>query len=622
MLIKDEELVIVTNFDIGSNNIFYVPYGVKKIKNKAFSLCSKIKKLIIPSSVFVVEEDALLKLKNLEELVIGNSVGSICFDKKHNPKLSTITIDSNVSNHVLTEVNRSLVKGSNVNSVKILYKDYSIGYNETSEDFSIYAIEKLKSDRFQISLEDDKGNHNSRIIIDKDNMIGYNIDELINQDKYFDYLSIIYEGRYDALLDWENVINSNPKKYGDKLPSASIIKSIPTNEKCIKEFLLKRKKYDELIKTVKLNNAEKLIFNRLLYFIGYFDGDNKASNKATIFISRMINENIKDALYYFDFLKSEAVYDKNFASMLMDSWDYIYHNTEKPSTTWNYNDFEMIDLEDVPYLYKEAHYNNDFLIGNLLIKQLYDSFDLIYKESIVSGIPLKGKNVVDLLSKVKYNVRRGNEQLFDEMSKYIADYDVVSFNKIQEVYEKAKVIYKENTKRIKTTIDTSNNTFKYQWLDPLDPKNFTLGHRVNCCARLNNAGEGIMITSVLDPEVSNLVFKNKENKIIAKATAYYNVDKKYILFNNVEVKACKERLNEKEIYKSLMRAVRDQVKENSEIDTIAIGMAYNDITNTLNENCDKVPFMKTFENNPYRDYEGHRYIDFSGNEKQCILWKK
>ena len=131
-----------------------------------------------------------------------------------------------------------------------------------------------------------------------------------------------------------------------------------------------------------------------------------------------------------------------------------------------------------------------------------------------------------------------------------------------------------------------------------------------------------MITSVLDPEVSNLVFKNKENKIIAKATAYYNVDKKYILFNNVEVKACKERLNEKEIYKSLMRAVRDQVKENSEIDTIAIGMAYNDITNTLNENCDKVPFMKTFENNPYRDYEGHRYIDFSGNEKQCILWKK
>lgn len=623
MLIKDNKLLMVNNGDI-ENDTIYVPFGIREIGSKAFYFASKAKKIVLPSSVLQIHNEAFYKLRRLEELQIGNYVHNLPIRKDLTPNLSRITFDCDISDDTLEEINAMLMKYNGIKNVKILYRDYYIGYNEERVQYSIGMINKLKTDRFEIGLRDSSYSCRDRVIIDKEQMVGYNVDQVCKEDKYFDYLSLIYEGRYDAILDWERVMEHHYRRLDNKLPSVSVIKSIPTNDKCIKEFLMKRKKYEALMSDLKLGSHQTLIFNRLLYFIGYFDGDSKYSKQADAFIEKITKENLKDVLYYFDFLKNEVKYNKHFVPVLFDCWDYIYNETEKPANSWNYNiveDFEMTDEID-SNMYKETGLMGDELIGNLLIKQIYDCFDLIYKESLATNTKLTGKNVVDLLSKVKYVVRPGNQDLFDEISKYLADYSVEDFNRLQDIYDQAKEIYKNTTKKIKQTIDTNQAGYSYSWLEPLDPKNFTLGHRANCCARLNHAGEGIMVTSVLDPSVSNLAIQNKEGKVIAKATAYYNEDEKYIYFNNVEVRMSESRKTAKEIYRALQRAVKDQVRENQEINDVVIGMAYNDLGAVIKDNCEQVDYYDEYKNNDYRDIDGTPYVDYSGNHKQFYLFRR
>lgn len=625
MLIKDDKLLMANVSDI-DDGVIYVPYGVREISDKAFYFAGKARKIVLPSSVLLIGVNAFYRLRKLEEIHVGDYVHTLPIRKDVTPNLSKITFNETISNDTLEEINHALLHYNGIKTLTVFYKDYYIGYNEQGTGYSIGRINKLKTDRFELALRrDGEYDLQNRIIIDKEQMVGYNVDQVCKEDKYFDHLSLIYEGRFDAILDWERVMSHNPKRYGDKLPSVSVIKSIPTNEKCIKEFLLKRKKYDSLMNDIKLSSHQTLIFNRLLYFIGYFDGNSKYSERADQFIEKITKEtNIKDVLYYFDFLKNDVRYNKHFVPVLFDSWDYIYNETEKPVNSWNYNiveDFEMTDIINAD-CYKETELSDEVLISNLLIKQIYDSFDLIYKEALSTNTPLVGKNVVDLLSKVKYTVRKGNEELFDEVSKYIAEYSVDDFNKLQDLYDKAKTIYKSETKKIKKTIDTSNKGYSYYWLDPLDPKNVTLGHRVQCCARLNHAGEGIMATSILDPEVSNLTIQNEKGKIVAKATAYYNEKEKYIYFNNVEVRNSESYKSAKDIYKALQRAVKDQVKVNDDIDNVVIGMAYNDLGTVIKDNCDKVDPYDEFINNDYRDLDDTPYQDYSGNHKQFYLFKK
>lgn len=92
------------------------------------------------------------------------------------------------------------------------------------------------------------------------------------------------------------------------------------------------------MKNLKLDKNQELIFNRLLYFIGYFDGNSKHSKEANTFINKITNTyNIKNVLYYFNFLKNEVPYNKDFVPVLFNSFDYIFNETEKPITIWNRN---------------------------------------------------------------------------------------------------------------------------------------------------------------------------------------------------------------------------------------------------------------------------------------------
>ena len=170
---------------------------------------------------------------------------------------------------------------------------------------------------------------------------------------------------------------------------------------------------------------------------------------------------------------------------------------------------------------------------------------------------------------------------------------------MQTLYEQAKKMAEVESKKIIKTID-KHNGYTYEWLDATNIDNYFLGNKVGCCARINGFGEGILRESVLNSEVSNLVIKNPQCKIVGKCTAYYNRSKKYILFNTAEVLQSRL-INTKQIYEALKRAVKDQVevlnKDDILVKIIAIGLRNNDLISEIDVN----PTFPLLEN---RSFDG------------------
>lgn len=52
----------------GENGVYEIPYGVKKINRLSFSCCNKLKKIIIPSTVELIDEGAFLECEELVEV--------------------------------------------------------------------------------------------------------------------------------------------------------------------------------------------------------------------------------------------------------------------------------------------------------------------------------------------------------------------------------------------------------------------------------------------------------------------------------------------------------------------------------------------------------------------------
>jgi len=119
----------------------------------------------------------------------------------------------------------------------------------------------------------------------------------------------------------------------------------------------------------------------------------------------------------------------------------------------------------------------------------------------IAGTPLKEETIMERIEKIKKGI---GEQLID------------SKELIEELY---------------------NLEFTYEWLDKHDPKNFTLGLYCDCCASIISVhyGNKIMKQSIERDDVQNMIIRNSEGNIVAKATIYVNREKGYAVFNDIEM---------------------------------------------------------------------------------------
>ena len=105
---------------------------------------------------------------------------------------------------------------------------------------------------------------------------------------------------------------------------------------------------------------------------------------------------------------------------------------------------------------------------------------------------------------------------------------------VQDLKRKLKnkeLVDKESMEKLKY------RQFTYEWLDKTDPRNAIIGIYTSCCGTITNQFYGRFITksSILAPDVQNLVVRDLKGEIIAKGTLYVNKEKGYGVINDFEI---------------------------------------------------------------------------------------
>lgn len=142
--------------------------------------------------------------------------------------------------------------------------------------------------------------------------------------------------------------------------------------------------------------------------------------------------------------------------------------------------------------------------------------------------------------------------------------------------------------------------FTYEWLNKNDPHNSIMGLFCSCCSTITNwvYGKDIARSSVLAPDVQNIVVKNSKGEIISKGTMYVNKEKGYAVINDFELnekyrhhecssgrysveETSPEEQDREMIFKAFQRGLGAFVEEydrqnpDKPLEQINIGMGYN-----------------------------------------------
>jgi hypothetical protein len=142
--------------------------------------------------------------------------------------------------------------------------------------------------------------------------------------------------------------------------------------------------------------------------------------------------------------------------------------------------------------------------------------------------------------------------------------------------------------------------FTYEWLSKNDPHNSIMGLFCSCCGTITSQfyGKDIAISSVIAPDVQNLVVRNSKGDIISKGTMYVNKDRGYAVINDFELneryrhherssgrysvdETSSEEQDREMIFKAFQRGLRAFIEEydrqnpDKPLQQINVGMGYN-----------------------------------------------
>ena len=142
--------------------------------------------------------------------------------------------------------------------------------------------------------------------------------------------------------------------------------------------------------------------------------------------------------------------------------------------------------------------------------------------------------------------------------------------------------------------------FTYEWLSKNDPHNAIMGLFCSCCGTITSQyyGKDIARSSVVAPDIQNLVVRNFKGEIISKGTMYVNKAKGYAVINDFELngkyrqhesspgrysveESSTEEQEREMIFKAFQRGLRAFIEEydrqnpKKPLIQINIGMGYN-----------------------------------------------
>lgn len=599
MRTRNGVLLSVDNSDL-TNGHFTVPEGITTINKNAFTAADELTSLRLSKELKYIDNLGLCGLDRLRELDIPNC--RIHFDacRLDCPNLEKVSIDGSspdLSNGVL-----SLLINRNLKSIEFYFMGKSIEYPLKNK---ISTIFKVKDNRF-ILVENGAELQAVGAIIDEKYVERFNYPKLckmFNYDSFENFMNdyeYALDYRYDLMYDWGRIISKFSDKNRGYYPAQSAVLAIPATKKDIYKYFLHQKKFHSYLNAHFSDDDDerRIAFTKMAYLFGVFEDDDATRKRAYKTIDDILQKHhFYEMRYHFDMINMDMHgYDPDFKDYLTNNWEEIFST-----------------LNDSNYT---------------VLNSVFQEFGNCKRQARRDKKELTPDYVNAYVAANRFNVREGNEGLLNAVKEYHAEYSKDDFNKLQDLFEKAREISISSTKKIITTVDNEkkDGNCYYKWLSPTDPANYVLGNKVGCCARINSVGQGILSESVLNPEVRNLALFGHKNKIIGKATAYFNTKNKYILFNNAEISESIQDEEKEELLEALLRAVSDQVaiqnKDKLNVEKVAIGMTRNDLKHQIFKKRLKIVRVGLLKNNP--GYAENTYL-YEGDanditQGQCILY--
>lgn len=611
--------------------------GVKCIDSHAFYY-NNFKSVEIPNSVEIIDESAFFE-NNLTSLTIPNGVKTIGSYAFHENRLTDLIISNSVR-----YIGNSTFCANELVNVEIPNGVVNIGDRAFAANFLLnikipssvkyigsYAfahnnLTNLIIENGLVNIDGGAFNNNNltKVTIPKSVIfIGKNA---------FDNIDIIYD---DVLIKKELI-----EKYGCEniiklyniskiIPlekvcnniSKNILEVIPISADAIKGYIANKKVFYLFIDENLYGKEEIQDTFKLCFSLGLFSKFDKHTLK---FIIKLINENNMDYIHQM----WTSVKVDNFKPKFKDLFIKLYNEQKTEYNGQNflgrlYSSFEKINA------YTIKRHEEEISKKNTEIKRLKElGANTIHLEKELENLKKSKKDISydDIVHYIKNNtfdVREGNEELKEIAPILSIHTDQTGFDKIQDIYELAKGV----EKNIPLTTDKSDKDFNYHWSKSDNLINIILGYLVDCCAKLGGAGQDIMIQSMINPNIANLILYDENNNVIGKATAYYNRKKKYILFNNAETKEIttkglkSEKQRKKECLEALIRGTLDAVKalreKGENVTEVRIGMLKNDLKEAIKEYGLEISH-ELLEAYNWKNYDG----DASDKkEGQAILYK-
>lgn len=393
------------------------------------------------------------------------------------------------------------------------------------------------------------------------------------------------------------------------------LKSYITN---VKKFNLEIEQLKEKYPKIRISELQGIF--KMFYSLGFFKTGGENQKKLLTKIHNIIDYYEINGIRQLFTSIQLTKFQPKFAEVVLNEYK---HPKMKEIISRFYREYDKM----VPTIRKKKENN----IGIINSKYNQATNEVIKKELEEDLVKLKNNKKNIFVDDIIFytidqimNVRPGNEALYSivpQISPYI---DQIQFDKIQDIYEEAVYIEKTSEKYFQRVSDLEQEDFHYFWSPGNNPTNIILGYICNCCAKYESSGEDIMIQSMVNPQIKNLIIYDGIKNVIGKSTAFYHLQGKYIIFNNIEIADRAVKLNQdKKIFDAILRGIYDQItamrEKGHEVNEVRIGTRINKLAQEIERRNLKIEQENLLANYNYKNYNDYSVDDNHKHSGQVII---
>ncbi len=649
------------------------PSTLNYIGKEAFSRSGSIEKMAFPASVKEIPSRVCRLCLNLEEIIIPEGVESIGSSAFHSTKIKEISLPKS-----LKKIDNFAFAGCpDLENIEL-----SANTNVTSNIFFGTKLKVLakKGDKFILQEKIDENLDSSEIIIDMNGFEKY----IMNANISFfmvDEGSKTQSSNPNKKLGVRHKVEKY-KEFCEKVKKNNMIVTFGIFERLmyfdrIDDFLYNTnmKNFKQIRKIIpeKMASNDIWVFFMLCYNIGCFSNNPTLNQKANNWLLERLKEKTMVNKKTGEKRKAEAdipfnqihnlFKEMNFSGENQEFSNFLFgKNSEKKETFFSDIKKEEKWGELLCKIHKEflnpekgilpGGRFRDEKTGNLMFAQFsgnkrreylptVEVFKTYFDSKGFEGVENEqDKKLADEMQKwpgyTQEHFDRAKSVLEEfeklEISPNITKKPLSNLDKIVKDYKEITGEYAKQglqiaLDKLEEFSETIETKFDFEWIEKNDTINFVLGLYCNCCANLEGCGYGILRGAVIDPNIQNLVIKDRKGIPVAKSTFYLNKEEGYGIFNNVEIVDSinnDDDLEElyKEYQKGISRFVEVYNAENPEnpIKQINVGMNVNDLKEKIVKYAKPSEIVKGVNFGEYgiekKKYEG----DWAKSGQYC-LWK-